>query len=958
MKYWNRRYDRSVANKGCIDLRFLFDLNALNVAEVFAQMDKITVAELATECSVKNQVVLAELKRLGLYVFSPTATIDANFAETIRKKILSQREAEEAKAAELAKKKEEAAKKAEKKAAKKATAPKAATKKTAETKEKDAETKTAAPRKARKSPARKAKAAKPVEEEPPKKSLAPRKGRKHYDREADELVDIVPATIPPEKEEPTEKEAKEATPLAPAEAAPPSVEESAAEQPGKVATAATSEEAASTEPAAPVAETKPEPVKAEPPAEKAKPVQMPPTAERPAELSATPGTVSKKIVVPKARTKILKRTSTEKVVTPEVPGRILKGLRDGSPTTARSTAPSKLVRKKKAATPEPPVRITVKVSELPKVPASPEDYRPISITEGVTIKELAEKMEIKSKYIIQKLLSKGILASINQTLDQDAAKEVCAEFGFRAEVISFEKEAESKQEIEDKPEDYITRHPVVTIMGHVDHGKTSLLDAIRETNVTATEAGGITQHIGAYQVEIKGRSIVFLDTPGHEAFTMMRSRGAQVTDIVVLVVAADDGVMPQTIEAIHHAKAANVPIIVAINKIDKPGAQIDRIKQGLSDQGLLAEDWGGEVVTVPVSAKQKTNLDLLLEMILLVADLKDLKANPKRLGAGVVLEAKLDRGRGCVATVLVQNGTLNLGDALIAGSVHGRVRALVNDRGANIPTAGPSVPVEIQGLQDLPQAGDTFQVFEDATKARQVAEYRKSKEREQALQKTSRLSLQALYEQMREGMVKELPLIIKADVQGSTEVLTDMLNKLSTDKVKVKFLHSGAGAINESDVLLATASNAIVIGFNVRPERKAQEMADAEGVEIRLYTVIYNLANDIKAAMIGMLEYKTQEKYVGRAEVRDTFKVPKFGSIAGSYVVEGVIRRNSEARLLRDNTVVHEGKIGSLRRFKDDVPEVKSGFECGIGFEHFSDVKVGDIIEAYVIEKVQPTSLQ
>ena len=439
---------------------------------------------------------------------------------------------------------------------------------------------------------------------------------------------------------------------------------------------------------------------------------------------------------------------------------------------------------------------------------------------------------------------------------------------------------------------------------------------------------------------------------------MMRSRGAQATDIVVLVVAADDGVMPQTIEAIHHAKAANVPIIVAINKIDKPGAQIDRIKQGLADQGLLAEDWGGDVVTVPVSAKQRTNLDLLLEMILLVADLKDLKANPKRLAAGVVLEAKLDRGRGCVATVLVQNGTLNLGDALIAGSAHGRVRALINDRGINIPSAAPSVPVEIQGLQDLPLAGDTFQVFEDATKARQVAEYRQSKEREQTLRKTARLSLQALYEQMREGTVKELPLIIKADVQGSTEVLTDMLNKLSTDKVKVKFLHSGAGAINESDVLLATASNAIVIGFNVRPERKAQEMADAEGVEIRLYTVIYNLANDIKAAMIGMLESKTQEKYVGRAEVRDTFKVPKFGSIAGSYVVEGVIRRNVEARLLRDNTVVHEGKISSLRRFKDDVTEVKSGFECGIGFERFSDVKVGDIIEAYIIEKVQPTSLQ
>jgi translation initiation factor IF-2 len=494
-------------------------------------------------------------------------------------------------------------------------------------------------------------------------------------------------------------------------------------------------------------------------------------------------------------------------------------------------------------------------------------------------------------------------------------------------------------------------------MGHVDHGKTSLLDVIRETNVTATEAGGITQHIGAYQVEIKGRHIAFLDTPGHEAFTLMRSRGAQATDIVVLVVAADDGVMPQTIEAIDHAKAANVPLIIAINKIDKAGAQIDKVKQALADRGLLAEDWGGDVVTVPVSAKQKTNIDLLLEMILLVADMKDLKANAKRLASGVVLEAKVDRGRGCVATVLVQNGTLGLGDSLVAGSVHGRVRALMNDRGVNISSAGPSVPVEIQGLQDLPMAGDIFQVFEDANKARQVAEYRKAKDRDALLQKTSRLSLQALFEQMRAGTVKELPLIVKADVQGSVEVVTEMLNKLSTDKAKVKILHSGAGAVTETDVLLASASNAIVLGFNVRPERKAQDLADSEGVEVRLYTVIYNLVNEIKSAMIGMLEYTDQEKYVGRAEVRDTFRVPKFGLIAGSYVLDGLIKRNSQARLLRDNAVIHEGKIGSLRRFKDDVSEVKSGFECGIGFEHFSDVKAGDIIEAFVIEKIQPTSL-
>jgi translation initiation factor IF-2 len=917
-------------------------------------MDKITVAELATECSVKNQVVLAELKRLGLYVVSPAATIDVNFAETIRKKILSQREAEEAKALEAERKKEaEAAKKSDKKPDKKAA-------------KKDAkpavEAQPVAPavvlRKAKKA----AKVEKAVEvkpEEPsPKVSLAPRKGRKHYDRETAGLVDQVAAKA-------AEKPPIELViPGVALHAESPQFELAAV--PGALPTtepvplegeAGHEISASALEPRipfpAPMAESS---QIVEPVPGMAGHVEKAAPAAKAAEPQAHPGTVSKKIVIPKAKTKILMRTSTERVVTPDITDRILRGLQEVRPTPQRTAFPSRLLKKKKLAKPEVVERVP-KVVELPRPPASPEDFRPISITEGVTIKELAEKMDIKSKYIIQKLISKGILASINQALDLDAAKEVCAEFGFRADVISFEQEAEAIQEVADKPEDYAARPPVVTIMGHVDHGKTSLLDAIRETNVQATEAGGITQHIGAYQVDIRGRSIVFLDTPGHEAFTMMRARGAQATDIVVLVVAADDGVMPQTIEAIHHAKAANVPIIVAINKIDKAGAQIDRVKQALSDQGLLAEDWGGDVVTVAVSAKQRTNLDLLLEMILLVADMRDLKANPKRLASGVVLEAKVDKGRGCVATVLVQNGTLARGDAFVAGSVHGRVRALLNDRGASVRSVGPSLPVEIQGLQDLPLAGDTFQVFEDANKARQVAEYRQTKEREQSLRKTVRLSLQALYEQMREGTVKELPLILKADVQGSVEVLTDILNKLSTEKAKVKILHGGAGAVTETDVLLASASNAIIIGFNVRPERKAQELADSEGVEIRLYTVIYNLSNDIRAAMIGMLEYTTHEKYVGRAEVRDTFRVPKFGFIAGSYVLDGVIRRNAEARLLRDNAVIHEGKIGSLRRFKDDVSEVKSGFECGIGFEHFSDVKVGDIIEAYIIEKVQPTSL-
>jgi translation initiation factor IF-2 len=922
-------------------------------------MDKITVAELAKECSVPNQVVLGELKRLGLYVFSPTATIDANFAETIRKKIQSQRDAEEARKVDAEKKAEakkereaEAARKAEKKAAQKvaapaeeaAPAPAPPPEPPAKKAKKAAEPAAEAPKAVSKPAPKAAKAKKieppkpKVEEEIHKPSLAPRKGRKHYDHETGKLADILAPSLPPPIE------------LTPSEIAQKFLSE------GVTRAEAAQEQAAESVIPAEIAEARAEAESAAAgpvPVEEGKPVEA---AARAAEPVAHPGTVAKKIVVPKAKTKILMRTSAEKVVTPDITDRILKGLREEKPAAARVAAPTRFVKKKKPGRPEAPERVA-KVVEFPRPPVSPEDYKPISITEGVTLKELAEKMEIKSKYIIQKLISKGILASINQALDIEIAKEVCAEFGFRAEVISFEQEAEAKQVVVDNPSDYAARPPVVTIMGHVDHGKTSLLDAIRETNVTATEAGGITQHIGAYHVDIKGRSIVFLDTPGHEAFTLMRARGAQATDIVVLVVAADDGVMPQTVEAIHHAKAANVPIVVAINKIDKPGAQVDRVKQALADQGLLAEDWGGDVVTVAVSAKQKQNLDLLLEMILLVADLKDLKANPRRLASGVVLEAKLDKGRGCVATVLVQNGTLSVGDAFVAGAVHGRVRALVNDLGSVISDAGPATPVEIQGLQDLPQAGDTFQVFEDAAKARQVAEHRQTKLREKSLRSTARFSLQALFEQMKEGKVKELPIILKGDVQGSVEVLSDVLNKLSTEKVKVRILHSGAGAATETDVLLASASNAIIIGFNVRPERKAQDLADSEGVEIRLYTVIYNVANDIKNAMIGMLEATTKEKYLGRAEVRDTFRVPKYGFVAGSYILDGLIRRNAEVRLLRDNVVIHEGKIVSLRRFKDDVSEVKSGFECGIGFEHFSDVKVGDIIEAYIIEKVQPTSL-
>jgi translation initiation factor IF-2 len=500
-----------------------------------------------------------------------------------------------------------------------------------------------------------------------------------------------------------------------------------------------------------------------------------------------------------------------------------------------------------------------------------------------------------------------------------------------------------------------TRAPVVTVMGHVDHGKTSLLDAIRKANVAEGEAGGITQHIGAYRVEAKGRPIVFLDTPGHEAFTMMRSRGAKATDIVVLVVAADDGVMPQTIEAIDHARAARVPIVVAINKVDKPDANPGRVKQELAEKGVVVEEFGGEVVAVEISAKKKTGIDQLLEMILLQADLLELKGVNGGPARGVVLEARREAGKGTLATVLVQAGTLKIGDVFFAGAAVGRVRAMLDERGERIDVAPPATPVEVMGFDDLPNAGDALQVVDDEQKARQVSSFRSQREREESLAKSSRMSLDSLFTRMKEGEAKDLALIVKADVHGSEEVLVQTLSKLSTDKVKVSVLHSGVGAISVNDVLLASASEAIIIGFNVRPEKKAQELADKEGVDIRLYSVIYTLTDEIKKAMAGLLDTIKKDVTRGRAEVRETFKVPKIGTIAGCMVTEGLIPRTAQARLIRDNRVIFDGKIGSLRRFKDDASEVKSGFECGIGIAGYQDVKIGDVIEAYVTEEVAPS---
>ncbi|GBC81452.1 Translation initiation factor IF-2 [bacterium HR10] len=622
----------------------------------------------------------------------------------------------------------------------------------------------------------------------------------------------------------------------------------------------------------------------------------------------------------------------------------------------------------------PPPKKPAPSAETPvtAAPAPPpmKELKPIRLPETVTVREFAEKLQVAPREVIQKLVARRIFATINQPLDREIARELGREFGYDVSFTSFEELIE-EQELErilqsGEEEVLVPRAPVVTVMGHVDHGKTTLLDAIRQTRVAEQEAGGITQHIGAYVVSVpdpdeptRQREIVFLDTPGHEAFTMMRARGAQVTDIVVLVVAADDGVMPQTIEAIEHARAARVPIIVAINKIDKPEANPERVKKALAEHGLLWDGWGGDTVMVEVSAKRRMNLEALLEMIILTADLMDLKANPNRKAVGTVLEAKLDRGRGPVATVLVQQGTLRVGDWFVVGATYGRVRALVDDRGRTVPEAGPSRPVEVLGLESVPQAGDKLMVVEDQATAERIASTRQLELR-QARARMAMTSLDQLYKRLQAGEVKELQIVLKADVQGSLEALRQTLEKLSGEKVRINVIRAGVGAITESDVLLAAASRdmqrtALIVGFNVRPEPRAREVAEAEGVEIRLYSVIYKVEEDIRNAMLGLLAPVEKEVILGRAEVRQVFRIAKVGNVAGCFVQSGVIRRNANARVIRDHVVVYEGTIASLRRFKDDVAEVKEGFECGLALEKFNDIKEGDVIEAYVIEKVAPT---
>ncbi len=849
------------------------------------KVEQVKVIELASEFELKNGVVIAELKKIGVWVPSAETLVDFDIANRIRRRLQLMIEVEQ-----------EEQVKAEKAKEKKKTTP--------------------AKRKTIKQLGRPRKAATPAEEpveSPLVSSLKPRKGQTSY-RTIEEPTDLVleKTQVTIDDEPVIEKveahvsaeilEQVQEAPLTESEAAALTLEAERLRQAEAAAKA--------------------------PPAQ----VDQPPVDAAVGDevgTTETPETAAEAAVAPKA-------AEAAASVSPEAA--VVEGAEAEKAEEVEAQAEVEEVAAEKVVVPGDAAG-AVKV---------------ITLAESVSVKELCEKLGIKSKDLISELFSSGMMVTINQTLDHQIVQAICEKFGFEARFVTATEAEVEKEAIEELPEDIVDRAPVVTVMGHVDHGKTSLLDAIRETEVAAGEAGGITQHIGAYHVSVNDRRIVFVDTPGHEAFTLMRARGAQVTDIVVLVVAADDGVMPQTLEAIDHARAANVPIVVAVNKIDRPEAQPDRVKQQLSERELIPEDWGGDTVMVDVSAIEKTNLDLLLEMILLVSDLHERKANPKRPASAVVLEAQLDRGRGPVATLLVQDGTLHVGDSFVAGMVFGKVRALFNDRGEPIIESGPGSAVEILGLNEVPQAGDQFQVLLDPNRARELADERRQSLREKGLARSSRVGLDNILSEMESAEAKDLNLVVKADTQGSVEVVGQTLEKLSAEKVRIRVIHSGVGAISESDVLLASASQAVVIGFNIRPERSAQETAEREEVEIRLYTIIYELIDEIRQSMLGLLEPSLIDKLLGRADVRQTFKVSKIGTVAGCHVLDGVITRNAELRLLRDNVVVHEGKVGSLRRFQEDVKEVKDGYECGISIANFNDVKVGDVIEAFVKESVEP----
>ncbi len=764
---------------------------------------------------------------------------------------------------------------------------------------------------------------------------------------------------------------EEPAPQAPPAAAPPAVEEIAARAPEPIEAPAV-EEASSApepEPAAPSMD-------ATAPADDAVVEAPAHTTAAPPRLDDAPQTVRvlgridlKKAVAPARpdprrtdtgdRPAGVARPRPGVAAPPEAPGRkeavdlgkkkkrkVIKKT-DMLETLERDRRPGGKLRRKKRALPG-------KEQHRTEITTPKASKRVVKISEAITVGDLAKAIGVKSGEVIRKLMDMGMMATVNQVLDHDTATLVAGEFDYSVENVALNVESllESGPEETTDDAERQPRPPVVTIMGHVDHGKTSLLDAIRQANVTAGEAGGITQHIGAYSVEVNGRRVTFLDTPGHEAFTAMRARGAKVTDLVVLVVAADDSIMPQTQEAIDHARAAEVPIIVAINKIDKPEADVERVTRDLASHGLAPEAWGGDTIVVPVSARTKEGIPQLLEMLLLQADVLEVAANANRRARGTIVEAKLDRGRGPVATVLVQEGTLKVGDAFVCGLEYGRVRAMIDDRGRKIEGAGPALPVEILGLTGVPAAGDTFVAVSDEAKARQVAEHRRAKQRESELATTSKVSLEDLYQQIQTGGVKALKVVLKADVQGSVEAIRDALTRLSTDEVKLSVIHASVGGITESDVLLAAASNAIVIGFNVRPESKASDLATREGVDIRLYNIIYEVVSDVRDALEGLLEPTLRERTVGRAEVRQIFTIPSAGRVAGSFVSDGKIVRGGRARLVRDNVVVHEGKIGTLRRFKDDAREVAAGYECGLTLENFADVKEGDVVEVFEMEEV------
>lgn len=888
-------------------------------------MEQITVRELASEFDMKSSLVISELKKIGVWVPSSATQVDSDIANRIRKRLQMITEAEQ----EEKDKKGDRSKKAAGSRVRRSIkdlgkAQKRGVKKKAE--EAEPETETLSPLAG---------------------SLKPRKGKRSLYRKADveaveivevpveEVLDIVGVVTDLEAEE-VQVEAAEVVEMPPVVVEPEEAEEEEVEFEEEL-------------PAAEVAQV-------------ATPVALEPVVEEPAEPVAEP-VAAEEIPVPKAvptETAAPVKAPAKEVAPVEAKAapkkKIIEPVEAGAGLEQEEAEPAKRPKSKRAMERKKQKKERKKAEGAGPsgAPDAASGSREIIFSEKVTVKSFAEKTGIRSNEIISALFQKGVMVTVNQDLPEELVESLCEKFELVPSFVTFEEAAARKDTVEDLPEDLETRAPVVTVMGHVDHGKTTLLDYIRDARVAEGEAGGITQHIGAYQVFTKNQKIVFIDTPGHEAFTRMRARGAQATDIVVLVVAADDGVMPQTIEAMDHAKAAGVPIIVAINKIDKPGSNPDRVKQELSERGLLSEDWGGDTVMLPVSAKQGTNVDELLDMILLVSEMLESKANPSRSGAGVILEAKMEKGRGAVATLLVQNGTLRVGDTFIAGAAYGRVRAMFDDLGEGVEEAGPSSAVEVLGLQGMPQAGDVFQVVDDQAKAREMVQYRLDKLRELELAKSAKVSLDDLYAQMTAGDVKELPIVLKADTQGSVEVLDDTLVKLSAEKVKVQIIRSGVGAINESDVLLASASNAIVIGFNVRPDGNARVAAEHEGVEVRLYSVIYDVANEIRQAMVGLLPPTLKEKTLGRAEVRDTFKVPRVGTVAGCYVLEGTMVRNAEVRLLRDNVVVYQGKFGSLKRFKDDVGEVREGYECGISIANFNDVKLGDVLEAFSIEEIAP----